>query len=129
MDDSKGERPEPRSLQGQAFRPTSLAELAEAIELAFDYRGDVTVELSSGILIEGYIFNRYSKGSRSFLQLFPKGEALAQEVPYDEVAMIAFSGEDTASGRSWEAWVAKKESERRAEAEQIAQAAKARGDL
>lgn len=129
MTDSKGERPEPRSLQGRAFQPATPAEVAEAIELAFDYRGDVTVQLSSGESVEGYIFNRYSNASQSFLQLFTKGESGAREVPYDEVVTIAFSGEDTASGNSWEAWVTKKESQRRAEAEQIAQDAKARGHL
>ena len=129
MTDSKGEKPEPRSLQGRAFRPATPAEVAEAVELAFDYRGDVTLELSSGDSVEGYIFNRYSNGTGGFLQLFPKGESVAREVPYDEIVTIAFSGEDTASGKSWEAWTTKKESQRRGEAEQIAQAAKARGHL
>ena len=35
------------SLEGRVFRPTSQQDLAEAIELAFDYRGDVTLELTS----------------------------------------------------------------------------------
>ncbi|MCZ6780213.1 MAG: hypothetical protein O7C73_01055 [Nitrospirae bacterium] len=42
---------------------------------------------------------------------------------------IAFTGEDTASGKSWEAWAAKKESERCAEAQKVAEAASARGHL
>ena len=129
MSDSKGERSEPHSLQGQTFRPTTPAELAEAVEVAFDYRGDITLTLSSGDTVEGYIFNRYSNGSRSFLQVFPKGESAGREVPYEEIVAIAFSGEDTASGKSWEAWVSKKESQRQAEAEQVAQEAKARGHL
>ena len=33
-------------------------ELAEAVEEAFDYRGDVTIELKTGERLEGYIFDR-----------------------------------------------------------------------
>ena len=36
------------SLEGRIFQPASPAELAEAIELAFDYRGDVTIGLRTG---------------------------------------------------------------------------------
>ena len=50
-------------------------------------------------------------------------------VSYEEIVAISFTGEDTASGKSWEAWVAKKESQRKAEAEQVAHAARARGHL
>ena len=35
--------------------------LADGIEQAFDYRGDVTVTLASGECIEGYIFDREKK--------------------------------------------------------------------
>ncbi|MBI4400703.1 MAG: hypothetical protein HY581_03625 [Nitrospirae bacterium] len=129
MTDSKYHEPEAGSLEGCVFRPTTLKELAEAVEQAFDYRGDVTLELTSGAKIEGYIFNRTPTGSRPFLQLFPKGEAGECVIPYADVASIAFTGKDTASGKSWEAWVAKKESQRRAEADQAAAEAKARGHL
>jgi hypothetical protein len=46
------------SLEGRVFQPASFAELAEAVELAFDYRGDVTVSLKSGESLFGYLFNR-----------------------------------------------------------------------
>lgn len=111
------------------FRPATLAELAEAVEQAFDYRGDVALELTSGVKIEGYVFNRYPSGPRPFFQLFPKQESGTIEIPYADVSVITFTGKDTASGKSWEAWVAKKESQRRAEAEQVEAAAKARGHL
>jgi hypothetical protein len=129
MTDTKNHSGETGSLEGRVFRPTSRAELGEAIELAFDYRGDVTLELSSGIQLTGYVFNRTVNGPDSFLEMFPSGRADAIRVPYDEVRSVAFSGEDTASGTSWEAWVAKKESERRAEAARVAAEAKARGHL
>ena len=121
--------PDASSLQGRIFRPNSPTELAEAIELAFDYRGDITLELSSGETLEGYIFNRSSSGSTPSLQLFPKDQSAEQNIPYAGIVSIAFTGEDTASGKSWEAWVSKKESQRMAEAEQAASEAKARGHL
>ncbi len=129
MTDSSDQEPEPRPLQGRTFRPLSPEELAEAIEHAFDYRGDITLELSTGLSVVGYLFNRNLTGPRPHVQFFPKNESGVREIAYDEILAIAFSGEDTASGKSWEAWIAKKESQRRIEAEQLAEAAKARGHL
>lgn len=117
------------SLQGRVFRPRSVPELVEAIELAFDYRGDVTVELKSGELLSGYLFNREINAGDSWLELFPSDTPDIRRVRYDDVASVAFSGMDTATGHSWEAWVAKKESERKAEADQVAAQAQARGHL
>lgn len=117
------------SLHGRVFTPRSSKELIEAIELAFDYRGDVTVELKSGETINGYLFNREVNGGSSWIELFPASRSDIRRVAYDEVATIAFSGEDTASGKSWENWVAKKESERKAEAARLAADAQARGYL
>ena len=99
------------------------------MEIAFDYRGDVTLELASGETITGYIFNRNNSVSPPVLQLFPKDQPSTRVIPYADIATIAFTGEDTASGKSWETWVKKKESERKAEAEQIKAEAQARGHL
>ena len=117
------------SVEGRIFRPANEAELREAVERAFDYRGDVTLELTSRQKIEGYIFNRNASASPPFLQLFPKGQPGVVKIPYADIVAIAFTGEDTASGKSWEAWVKKKELERKAEAARIAAEAQARGHL
>ena len=117
------------SVEGRIFRPVNEAELREAVDLAFDYRGDVTLELTSGQKIKGYIFNRNALASPPFLQLFPKGQPGELKISYAIIVAIAFTGEDTASGKSWEAWVKKKESERKAEAARIAAEAQARGHL
>ena len=117
------------SPEGRVFRPASFAELAEAVELAFDYRGDVTVSLKSGESLSGYLFNRQVNGSDSYLELFPSDSAQARQIHYDQIAAIAFTGEDTATGKSWESWIAKKDSERRAEVERVAAEAHARGIL
>lgn len=117
------------SLEGRFFQPASIAELAEAVELAFDYRGDVTVSLKAGESIFGYLFNRQVNGSDSYLEMFPSDSSAARRIRYDQIAAIAFTGEDTATGKSWEAWIAKKDSERRAEVDRIAAEAKTRGIL
>jgi len=126
--DSKYHTPEHARSEGRVFLPSTPAELAEAIELAFDYRGNVTLVLKSGDQIVGYIFNREAAGPKPLLQVFPESGGM-REVLYADVASIAFSGEDTASGKSWEAWATKKESERRADAERAEADARARGHL
>jgi hypothetical protein len=84
-------------------------EVRQALEKAFDYRGDVTITGKDGSKVEGYIFDRRSGKtlSDSMVRLYPKdsGEKLA--VPYADIAALAFTGRDTAAGKSFEAWVKK----------------------
>jgi hypothetical protein len=117
------------SLEGRVFRPSSRAELAEAIELAFDYRGDVTLELTSGESVVGYLFNRDAADPAPWIELFPADNPAPRRIAYANVVALAFTGDDTANGKSWEAWVSKKESERRAEAARIEADARTRGHL
>lgn len=117
------------SLEGRVFRPTSAAETAEAVDLAFDYRGDVTLCLTSGDSIVGYLFNRQVADADSYIEIFPADNPAPRRIPYDVIATIAFTGEDTANGKSWEIWVSKKESERLADAERVEAAARTRGYL
>lgn len=117
------------SLEGCVFRPASLAEVAEAVELAFDYRGDVTLELTSGETLVGYLFNRDTGDSDGWIEVFPADNPAPRRIPYASIGAIAFTGEDTANGRSWEQWVTKKESERKVDADRVAAEARARGHL
>jgi hypothetical protein len=56
-------------------------EVRQALEKAFDYRGDVTITRKDGSKVEGYIFDRRSGKtlSDSMVRLYPKdsGEKLA----------------------------------------------------
>ncbi|ULA63906.1 MAG: hypothetical protein LZF86_110606 [Nitrospira sp.] len=117
------------SLEGRVFRPVSAAETIEAIDLAFDYRGDVTLELRAGESLSGYIYNRHMTGANPAIEIFPADNPVPRKIPYADIAAIAFTGEDTANGNSWEAWTSKKESERRAEADRVEADARARGLL
>ena len=73
------------SPEGRVFQPASFAELAEAVELAFDYRGDVTVSLKSGESLSGYLFNRQVSGSDSYLELFPGRPGLPRRIRSGEL--------------------------------------------
>jgi hypothetical protein len=94
---------EHENLQGRVFESASENELREALEKAFDYRGDVTITLKNGSSIEGYIFDR----NHSQVRLFPKDSATKISIEYVNIAGLAFTGRDTAAGKSWEAWVKK----------------------
>ena len=120
---------ESESLEGRIFRPTTAAELIEAVEQAFDYRGDILLELTSGKNVEGYVSNRDTRAAEPFLEIFPKDESEMRLIRIADIAAITFTGRDTASGKSWEAWVTKKEAQRRAEADQASNEARVRGHL
>ena len=111
------------------MRPRTREELIEVIELAFDYRGDVTIELAAGRKIEGYVSNRDTGADRPSLDIIPREGPETVQIPYDEIVAVTFSGEDTAFGKSWHEWMNKHESQRRAEAEKVEQEARARGLL
>lgn len=123
MDDVAG------SLEGRVFTPGSASETAEAVERAFDYRGDVTLLLRSGESVAGYIFNRHCVDRDPYLEMFPADRPDPRRISYGDIVTIAFTGEDTANGKSWEAWVSKKESERRVEAEKVEAIARTKGYL
>ena len=91
-------------------------EQAEAIDAAFDYRGNVTIFLRTGEDLCGYISNRNSSVAEPFLEIFPKDSGPVRRVAYSQVRGLEFTGRDTASGRSWEAWVKRYEEKKAAEA-------------
>ncbi len=98
---------EHEQLEGWVPALASDEELRQALEKAFDYRGDVTLTLKSGERIEAYIFNRQTGATLadSFVQFFtPKAEE-KRKVSYAEIARIEFTGKDRAAGKHWEDWV------------------------
>jgi hypothetical protein len=83
-------------------------ELREALEKAFDYRGDITVTRKDGSQVEGYLFDRRLGRtlSDSLVRILPANGPRVS-IPYSDVAALSFSGRDSAAGKSWEAWVRK----------------------
>ena len=82
-------------------------ELRQALEKAFDYRGDVTLTLKNGERIEAYIFNRQTGATlaESFVQYFTPSAPEKRKVSYAEIARLEFTGKDRAAGKHWEDWV------------------------
>jgi hypothetical protein len=98
------------NLEGWIPSLATEQEIREALEKAFDYRGDLTLTLKNGEKIEGYIFDRRNDGrtlAECILRMIPKGRAEKIRVPYSDIAALAFTGKDTAAGKSFEAWVKK----------------------
>ena len=100
---------EHQNLEGWAPVLGSDAEVLDALEKAFDYRGDVTIHCKDGSVVEGYIFDRRTGATlgESFVRLFPKDSAEKRSIAYSEIAGLTFTGKDRAAGASWEAWVKK----------------------
>ena len=96
-----------QSAEGMVFCPRDHQELAHAIGMAFDYRGDVTIKLRAGQQVTGYVFDCNAHAREPYLRLFVEGISDAQVVHYVEIKEIVFSGEDTAFGRSWDDWAKK----------------------
>jgi hypothetical protein len=96
-------------LEGWVPELASDEEVRQALEKAFDYRGDVTITRKDGNKVEGYIFDRRTGKTLadSAVRLFPKDADQKVSIPYSEIAALAFSGRDTAAGKSFEAWVRK----------------------
>jgi hypothetical protein len=96
-------------LEGWVPELAGEEDLRQALEKAFDYRGDVSITRKDGSKVEGYIFDRRSGKtlSDSLVRLYPKDSNQKESVAYSDIAALAFSGRDTAAGKSWEAWVRK----------------------
>ena len=100
---------ERENLEGWIPSLASEAEIREALEKAFDYRGDITVTRKDGSKVEGYLFDRRSGYSLvdSFIRIIPTNEKTKVNVAFADVAAVAFTGRDTAAGKTFEAWVKK----------------------
>jgi hypothetical protein len=96
-------------LEGWIPALASDDEIRVALEKAFDYRGDVTITRKDGSKIEGYLFDRWTASSLkdSVVRLFPKNSNEKIAISYGDIAALAFTGRDTAAGKSWEAWMKK----------------------
>jgi hypothetical protein len=103
-------------LEGWVPELAGEEEIRSALEKAFDYRGDVTITRKDGSKIEGYLFDRLSAKTlgESFVRILPKDTNNRLKVFYSEIGQLAFTGRDTAAGKSWEAWVRKYESKKAA---------------
>jgi len=104
---------ERENLEGWVPELAGEQEIREALEKAFDYRGDITITRRDGSVVEGYLYDRRNGKTLadSVVRIIPvtKDGAAAERVmiAYTDVAALKFSGRDTAAGKSFDAWVKK----------------------
>ncbi len=98
---------EHKQLEGWIPELASDEDVRQALEKAFEYRGDVTLTLKSGEKIEAYIFNRQTGATLadSFVQYFTPKASEKCKVSYAEITRLEFSGKDRAAGKHWEDWL------------------------
>ena len=96
-------------LQGWVPPVADEDELRLALEKAFDYRGDVTITRKDGTAVEGYLYDRRPGRTLadSMARMLPSDGSPRVNIPYSDIAALAFSGRDPAAGKSWEAWIRK----------------------
>jgi hypothetical protein len=96
-------------LEGWIPALASEAEIRDALEKAFDYRGDVTLTLKDGRVVQGYVFDRRLAATlqESQVRIIPAGERTRVSVAYSEIAALAFTGRDNAAGKTFDAWIKK----------------------
>jgi hypothetical protein len=104
---------ERENLEGWIPELATEDEVREALEKAFDYRGDISVTSKDGTTIEGYLYDRRSEPTleASLIRIIPTPKPGAPVerlmISYADIAALRFSGRDTAAGKSFDAWVKK----------------------
>jgi hypothetical protein len=100
---------EREQLEGWVPELASDAEVRDALEKAFDYRGDITITRKDGSQVQGYLFDRRTGATlaESFVRIIPTGQSSRLNIAYSDIAALAFTGRDPAAGKSFEAWVKK----------------------
>jgi hypothetical protein len=104
---------ERENLEGWIPELATEAEVREALEKAFDYRGDIMVTSKDGTTIEGYLYDRRSEPTleASLIRIIPTPKpgvpVERQMISYADIAAVRVSGRDTAAGKTFDAWLKK----------------------
>ncbi len=74
--------------------------MKEKIERAFDYRGDVTIDMDDGTSVEGFLFNRTFQAQpdcpEGFVLIYRAGDGERVQIGTHEITDIRLTGVDTA---------------------------------
>jgi hypothetical protein len=105
---------EREQLEGWVPELAGDAEIRDALEKAFDYRGDVTITRKDGSQVQGYLFDRRTGKTLADSvvrilpsNIVPSNQGSRVNIAYSDVAALAFTGRDTAAGKTFDAWVKK----------------------
>ena len=99
------------SLEGWDPSQDGAVDVPAVVDLAFDYRGNVTIERADGASVAGYVSNRDARAARPFLDYFDLEGRGPIRILYADIANIRFTGKDTAKGNSYEAYQRRKAAE------------------
>jgi tRNA G37 N-methylase Trm5 len=77
---------------------TISPDVAAQIDAAFDFRGHVTVTLTDGSKMEGFLFNRELKPLKGepYVEVIPKDSDERVRVPAAKVKAVSLTGKDFA---------------------------------
>src|SRR5260370_20908556 len=80
-------------LEGWVPELAGEEDLRQALEKAFDYRGDVTITRKDGIKVEGYIFDRRAGKTLqdAAVRLYPKDSIHKISVSYAHITTLTFA--------------------------------------
>ena len=102
---------ESKNLSGVLLLWNSAPGRLEGAAAGKERRGqtNVTIDLRDGSQIVGYLFDRRSGSSLtdSFVRIIPSNAPAKVNIAYSDIAALAFTGRDTAAGKTFEAWVKK----------------------
>lgn len=84
--------------------------LRAAVARAVDFRGDVTLALRDGTVVEGFAFDARlgaaaAPAEGECIRILPVESNERRAVPLAQIARLSFTGKDAASGKSWENWI------------------------
>lgn len=105
---SAQDRATEEAYQGLTATRDDPTALHKALELAVDYRGDITMECDGDgdepRTVEGFAFD-LKESDPPAIRLIPKGEDTRTSVPIPSIRAVRFTGKDTAAGKTFEAWM------------------------
>jgi hypothetical protein len=101
-----------KTLEGWTPEPDAALPLTRIVDLAFDYRGNITIVLRDGATLYGYVSNRDIETPAPYLEMFDGEGDGPHRVSLADVRTIHFTGKDTAAGKSYTAWLARKQAEK-----------------
>ena len=88
-----------------------MTDLQKQIEEAFSYRGHVTLTLTSGKEVVGFLFNREFDNPNlekdQFVEVFLQGSGNREMFAVADLQSVSLTGKDCAAGKSYEEWLEK----------------------
>ena len=92
----------------EGWVPGADVPIAEVVDKAFDYLGNVTLQRHDGGAVIGYLCNRDAHVSVPYVQVIDVDGAGPFRIAYADIRTIHFTGKDPAAGNSYTAWLERK---------------------